>query len=138
MDGLRADLVTARAAIALAAWAGRDEVTTDDVRQAVLLALPHRRRRTPFEEPGLDESKLDEALNDAKAQGADEPEPDPDGPGGGEPLPDSSAGPESEPGGTGAESTAGVGADVPPGDADGARPEPAAGGRAADAAAPRG
>ena len=69
VDGLRADLVTARAAIALAAWAGRDEVTTDDVRQAVLLALPHRRRRTPFEEPGLDESKLDEALNEAKAQG---------------------------------------------------------------------
>jgi magnesium chelatase subunit D len=81
VDGLRADLVTARASIALAAWAGRDEVTTDDVRQAVLLALPHRRRRTPFEEPGLDESRLDEALEQARAP--EDPEPDPDGPGGG-------------------------------------------------------
>jgi magnesium chelatase subunit D len=81
VDGLRADLVTARASIALAAWAGRDEVTTDDVRQAVLLALPHRRRRTPFEEPGLDESRLEEALEQARAP--EDPEPDPDGPGGG-------------------------------------------------------
>ena len=45
VDGLRADLVTAKAAVALAAWAGRDEVTTDDVRTAARLALPHRRRR---------------------------------------------------------------------------------------------
>jgi magnesium chelatase subunit D len=42
VDGLRADLVTAKAALALAAWAGRDEVTTDDVRTAVRLALPWR------------------------------------------------------------------------------------------------
>ena len=83
VDGLRADLVTARAAVALAAWAGRDEVTTDDVRQAVLLALPHRRRRTPFEEPGLDESRLDEALEQARAQAPDSPTPDPDDDGGG-------------------------------------------------------
>ena len=68
VDGLRADLVTARAAVALAAWHGRDEVTTDDVRQAVLLALPHRRRRTPFEEPGLDEQRLDDALEQAREQ----------------------------------------------------------------------
>ena len=54
VDGLRADLVTAKAAVALAAWAGRDEVTTDDVRTAARLALPHRRRRNPFDAPGLD------------------------------------------------------------------------------------
>jgi magnesium chelatase subunit D len=86
VDGLRADLVTARAAIALAAWHGRDEVTTDDVRQAVLLALPHRRRRTPFEEPGLDEQRLDDALDQAReqdsGQGDDEPDPEPPGGGG--------------------------------------------------------
>src|SRR5687768_4943740 len=40
VDGLRADLVTAKAAVALAAWAGRTEVTTDDVRTAARLALP--------------------------------------------------------------------------------------------------
>ncbi len=69
VDGLRADLVTARAAIALAAWHGRDEVGEDDVRQAARLALPHRRRRDPFDVPGLDEQALDEALQDALGSG---------------------------------------------------------------------
>ena len=63
VDGLRADLVTAKAALALAAWAGRAEVTTEDVRTAARLALPHRRRRTPFEAPGLDDGQLDDALD---------------------------------------------------------------------------
>ncbi|CAM5325903.1 hypothetical protein SCALM49S_05385 [Streptomyces californicus] len=40
VDGMRADIVMARTATALAAWAGREEVTADDVRQAALLALP--------------------------------------------------------------------------------------------------
>ena len=68
VDGLRADLVTAKAAVALAAWAGRDEVTTEDVRTAARLALPHRRRRTPFEAPGLDEQQLDDALDSVAAR----------------------------------------------------------------------
>ncbi len=80
VDGLRADLVTARAAAAHAAWQGRTHITRDDVRTAARLALPHRRRRNPFDEPGLDEERLDELL------GPEDPEPDgpgPDGPGGG-------------------------------------------------------
>ncbi|MCU1623052.1 MAG: putative magnesium-chelatase subunit [Frankiales bacterium] len=72
VDGLRADLVTAKAAVALAAWAGRSEVTTDDVRTAARLALPHRRRRNPFDAPGLDEQQLDDALSSV------EPDTDPD------------------------------------------------------------
>jgi magnesium chelatase subunit D len=86
VDGLRADLVTARAAIAHAAWCGRDEVTEEDVRVAARLALPHRRRRNPFDAPGLDEDTLDQALEDSRP---DDPEPPPDGPddGGGEPPP---------------------------------------------------
>jgi magnesium chelatase subunit D len=68
VDGMRADLVTARTAIALAAWAGRDEVTEEDIRTAARLALPHRRRRDPFDAPGLDEQALDEALREAAAQ----------------------------------------------------------------------
>jgi magnesium chelatase subunit D len=87
VDGLRADLVTAKAAVALAAWAGRTEVTTEDVRTAARLALPHRRRRTPFEAPGLDEQQLDDALDSVPPTAADEapPEdgPDDDGPQGG-------------------------------------------------------
>ena len=62
---MRADIVTARAAIAHAAWQGRTAVSTDDVREAARLALPHRRRRDPFDSPrGLDEQQLDEALTD--------------------------------------------------------------------------
>ncbi len=71
VDGLRADIVTARAAIAHAAWVGRDRVTRADVRAAARLALPHRRRRNPFDAPGLDEDLLDRILGE-------EPDPDPD------------------------------------------------------------
>lgn len=71
VDGLRADLVTARAAVAHAAWEGRDQVTTADIRRAALLSLPHRRRRNPFDAPGLDEDLLDALL------GEDDPCPEP-------------------------------------------------------------
>ncbi|MGW4898612.1 ATP-binding protein, partial [Kitasatospora sp. NPDC004240] len=62
VDGLRADIVMARTAVALAAWAGRSEVLEEDVRQAARLALPHRRRRNPFDAPGLDEEQLERTL----------------------------------------------------------------------------
>ncbi|MFE9406223.1 putative cobaltochelatase [Streptomyces sp. NPDC006530] len=85
VDGMRADIVMARTATALAAWAGRTEVTSDDVRQAALLALPHRRRRNPFDAPGLDQDKLDETLEQFRGEdeGDDDPDPGPEGPGGG-------------------------------------------------------
>jgi magnesium chelatase subunit D len=51
VDGLRGDLVIHKAATALAAYAGRLRVTEDDVQEAVVLALSHRRRRRPFEPP---------------------------------------------------------------------------------------
>jgi magnesium chelatase subunit D len=87
VDGLRADIVTARAALAHAAWEGRDEVTRADIRRAAVLSLPHRRRRKPFDAPGLDEELLDQLLGD------DEPEPDPpEGPG-----PDDDQGPPPTP-----------------------------------------
>ncbi|SDC42264.1 protoporphyrin IX magnesium-chelatase [Geodermatophilus telluris] len=92
VDGLRADLVTARAAIAHAAWCGRDAVTEDDVRVAARLALPHRRRRNPFDAPGLDDDTLDQALEDSRP---DEEPPPPDGPdGGGGGAPPPPAGPD--------------------------------------------
>ncbi len=65
VDGMRADLVIARAALAHAAWRGGAEVTEEDVRVAARLALPHRARRDPFDEPGIDDQALDEALRDA-------------------------------------------------------------------------
>ncbi|MGW0596372.1 putative cobaltochelatase [Streptomyces sp. NPDC002776] len=82
VDGMRADIVMARTATALAAWAGRTEVLAEDVRQAALLALPHRRRRNPFDAPGLDEDKLDQTLEEFAGED-DDPDPGPDGPGGG-------------------------------------------------------
>jgi magnesium chelatase subunit D len=87
VDGLRADIVTARAATAHAAWHGRTSVTPEDVRAAARLALPHRRRRNPFDAPGLDEQQLDAAL-DAAGGADDEPEPDPQPPTGGAPAPE--------------------------------------------------
>jgi magnesium chelatase subunit D len=87
VDGLRADLVTARAALAHAAWEGRDSVTEDDVRVAARLALPHRRRRNPFDAPGLDEETLEQALSEARPE--EDEGPDHDGDGGGSPPPPS-------------------------------------------------
>ncbi|MFI5758385.1 putative cobaltochelatase [Streptomyces sp. NPDC051569] len=136
VDGMRADIVMARTATALAAWAGRTDVTAEDVRQAALLALPHRRRRNPFDAPGLDEEKLDDTLerfagdegNDASGtngqgpDGDDDPDhdPDPDGPDG----PDGPGGGGGQPPRSGPEES-----DTPPQDTSGqddtpARPEP--------------
>ena len=110
VDGMRADLVTARAAIALAAWHGRAEVTMADIRQAARLALPHRRRRDPFDAPGLDEQELDDALSEPPPdppgppdppEPPEPPEPDPSGPAGpsGSTAPDAPGTPDA-PGGT--------------------------------------
>ncbi|TAM63389.1 magnesium chelatase subunit D family protein [Mycobacterium sp.] len=80
VDGMRADLVVARTAVAHAAWRGAYTVEEQDIRVAAQLALPHRRRRDPFDDPGIDRDQLDEAL----AQAGSGPEPDPDPPGGGQ------------------------------------------------------
>ena len=84
VDGMRADLVVARTAVAHAAWRGAQTVDEEDIRVAAELALPHRRRRDPFDDPGLDPQQLDEAMAQTQ-DGADDPdpEPDPEPPGGG-------------------------------------------------------
>jgi len=109
VDGMRADLVVARTAVAHAAWRGADAVAEQDVRIAAELALPHRRRRDPFDDPGLDPDRLDEAMQQAgeQAQSESEPEPDPDTdpdtdpdfdpPGGGATADSESAAPQGKP-----------------------------------------
>ena len=77
VDGLRADLVTAgpRSRTRPGAAGRRSPPRTSAV--AARLALPHRRRRSPFDAPGLDEEQLDDALG-----GPDDdrgPDPPPDG-----------------------------------------------------------
>ncbi|MFI6409471.1 putative cobaltochelatase [Streptomyces sp. NPDC050548] len=118
VDGMRADIVMARTATALAAWAGRTDVLAEDVRQAALLALPHRRRRNPFDAPGLDENKLDDTLEEFAEQEQeqspedDDPGPDDSGGGGGQPPASDSDGPQG--GDTGAQPEAGEGGQPQP------------------------
>ncbi|WP_030442983.1 VWA domain-containing protein [Actinoplanes subtropicus] len=120
VDGMRADIVVARCAVALAAWHGREVVTSEDVRDAARLALPHRRRKDPLDPPGTDEERLDEALAEAEA-GLDEPDDDPDGAGG--PPGSGPSGPDdggpSGPDGAGPDGSD----DAGPNDADGAGPD---------------
>ena len=49
VDGLRGDIVTNRAAKAIAALEGRNEVTVDDIRRVITLCLRHRLRKDPLE-----------------------------------------------------------------------------------------
>lgn len=64
---LRADIVMHKTARAIAALQSRQRVTPDDVRDAAQLVLPHRRRRKPFEQSGMDQDKLDELVDQARA-----------------------------------------------------------------------
>ncbi|MDB6015264.1 MAG: putative cobaltochelatase [Gammaproteobacteria bacterium] len=77
VTSLRADLVMNKAARALAALEGRTSVEPDDLSQAAMLVLPHRRRAKPFEQPGLDEGALQRLMRQASA-------PEGDGDGGGD------------------------------------------------------
>ncbi|MEV0132726.1 VWA domain-containing protein [Dactylosporangium sp. NPDC050688] len=135
VDGLRADIVVARTAVALAAWHGRTVVTKDDLRDAARLALPHRRRRDPLDPPGADQERLEEILeqelggpdDDHDDGGGERPDGDPDtgGP--------SSAG--DPPDGDGTEGSGGSGAD---GSADGSGGGDADGGSQGPAGPPDG
>lgn len=81
VDGMRADLVIARTARAHAAWRGAAEIDGEDIRVAAELALPHRRRRDPFDEPGVDQRALDDALDRAEERFPDtdtDPSPEPE------------------------------------------------------------
>jgi magnesium chelatase subunit D len=90
---MRGDLVLARTARAHAAWSGRDTVNGEDVRVAARFALPHRRRRDPFDAPGIDDEALEQALRDAAPEDPEDPS-DPDGGPGGSGGPYGSSGPD--------------------------------------------
>ena len=53
VDGLRGDIVMYKTASTIAAYEGRTVVDVDDVREAALMALLHRQRRQPFQQPHL-------------------------------------------------------------------------------------
>ncbi|MDL9936283.1 VWA domain-containing protein [Gordonia sp. ABSL1-1] len=105
VDGLRGDIVVARTAAAHAAWRGADAVGEEDVRAAVELALPHRRRRNPFDESGLSSQQLDDAMQAGDEAAGPDPEPDPDPDG--DPPPDGSDRSADQSSGPGAENATG-------------------------------
>lgn len=76
VDGMRADLVIHKTARTVAAWHGRMQVTEADIQRAAELALLHRRRRQPFEQPGMDAEKLDKVMQQHQQQKSPPSAPD--------------------------------------------------------------
>ncbi|MEM3451015.1 MAG: putative cobaltochelatase [Nitrososphaerales archaeon] len=62
VDGHRADITIYKTACTLAAFKGRTEVFKEDIMEAAELALPHRRRRKPFEEPKPEQQQIQEIV----------------------------------------------------------------------------
>ena len=92
VDGLRGDIVMYKTASTIAAYEGRTRVSVEDVREAARMALLHRQRRQPFQQPQLLTEQLDSLIDDFQSparhrepeadhaqsqadQGGDEPDP---------------------------------------------------------------
>ena len=81
VDGLRGDIVMYKTASTIAAYEGRTVVDVEDVREAALMALLHRQRRQPFQQPHLVTEQLDNMLEDFQNQQRNrEPSADDDSP----------------------------------------------------------
>ena len=72
LDGVRGDVVCARAARVLAALDGAVAVDAGHVRRAALLALAHRRRRDPLEAAGTGAQDISQAVADSRPEGPDD------------------------------------------------------------------
>jgi magnesium chelatase subunit D len=68
VDGMRGDIVMYKTASTIAAYEGRTKVTTEDVRQAAQLALLHRQRRQPFQQPQMVTEQLDSMIDELQHQ----------------------------------------------------------------------
>ena len=64
VDGLRGDIVMYKTASTIAAYEGRTRVSVEDVREAAQMALLHRQRRQPFQQPQLLTEQLDSLIDD--------------------------------------------------------------------------
>ena len=64
VDGLRADIVMYKTAITIAAYEDRDHMLAEDVREAAEMALLHRQRRQPFQQPHLVTEQLDSMIDE--------------------------------------------------------------------------
>jgi Mg-chelatase subunit ChlI len=76
VDGHRADLVILKAARAQAAFEGRTKINDHDIALAAELALPHRIKRTPFQQAEMTTEQLQERIEQLAGQSmpADEEE----------------------------------------------------------------
>ena len=63
VDGHRADIAVVKTAITIAAFENREEVIKEDILRAAVLALPHRMRKTPFEDGILDKDQIEKLVN---------------------------------------------------------------------------
>ena len=94
VDGVRGDIVSARAARALAALDGADQVGEEHVRRAAALALAHRRRRDPLDGHMPTDEDLERALDGEPPD--DDPSPDPAAPAPGQGAPGNGRAPSAE------------------------------------------
>jgi Mg-chelatase subunit ChlI len=84
VDGHRADLVILKAARAEAAFEGRTQINDHDIALAAELALPHRIKRTPFQQAEMTTEQLQERIEQlagqsVPAEAAEETETKPEG-----------------------------------------------------------
>lgn len=68
VDGHRADLVILKAARAQAAFEGRTRINDHDIALAAELALPHRIKRTPFQQAEINSEQLQERIEQLAGQ----------------------------------------------------------------------
>jgi Mg-chelatase subunit ChlI len=68
VDGHRADLVILKAARAQAAFEGRTKINDHDIALAAELALPHRIKRTPFNQAEMTTEQLQERIEQLAGQ----------------------------------------------------------------------
>ena len=62
VDGHRADITMLKTAVTNAAFSGREKINKEDIKVAAGLTLPHRMRKRPFEEAGLDLSDISQMI----------------------------------------------------------------------------
>ena len=111
VDGLRADIVMYKTASTIAAYEGRDHVVAEDVREAAEMALLHRQRRQPFQQPHLVTEQLDSMIDEfqnrphdrepqdqdnSHSDEQDDGDPDPPEPEEQPPEPDGGSGPQDQ------------------------------------------
>lgn len=75
-EGNRCELVLIRTAAAAAAWAGRDYISPDDIKEAAIYVLPHRRRENPPEPERPPDEPKDSQSQPPDREESNSPEPE--------------------------------------------------------------